>query len=262
MDALFDEPLVGQRVGLAHAAQDLGLGHAHTVEAELRVAIDEGVGVVGVADDRQTRRVVVDEEERRPTLFALDGQGVEDHEVAVVGPGHEPLLAVEHPLAGGRVTHGGRLDRASVGPGAGLGDGIAARALAAQARLEVAPALLRIAVHEDVVGIGHEGPQAAGHLAVLLVDDDLLGDRPALAAVLARERATREPGLDAQAPELARLRRRQSTTGAFDVALERLQDLDHEAPRALAQGRLGRSQGELHGLSLRPARCPWRALDP
>ena len=79
---------------------------------------------------------------------------------------------------------------------------------------------------------------------------------------LAGEGATGQPGLDAEPAQLAPLRRGQAAARALEVALERLQDLDHEAPCALAQGRLGRSQGEVHGLSLRPARCPWRALDP
>ena len=185
-------------------------------------------------------------------LVAINGQSVEDHEVAVVGPGHEPLLAIEHPLAGGGVVHGGCLDRAGVGPGAGLGDGVAARALAAQAGLEVAPALLGVAMDEDVVGVRHEGPQAAGHLAVLLVDDDLLGHRPTLAAVLARERAARQPGLDARRRSSA-LRRRHPAAGALYVSLEGLQDVDDEAARSLAQILLRWRQGEVHGPLVAPS---------
>ena len=53
-------------------------------------------------------RVVVDQEQRRPALVAVDDEAVEDHEVGVVRPGHEPLLAVEHVLAGRAVADGRR----------------------------------------------------------------------------------------------------------------------------------------------------------
>ena len=122
--------------------------HADVLEDELRVAIGERVRVVGVVLDPQAGRVVVDQEEGRLALAAVEQMAVEDHEVGLVGrAGHEPLLAVQDVLAGRRVADGGGGQRPRVGAGARLGDGVGAEALAAQARLEVAPTLL--VVHVD-----------------------------------------------------------------------------------------------------------------
>ena len=161
--------------------------------------VGERVHVVGVVLEGHAGRVVVDEEERRPTLVAVDDEAVEDHEVGLVGrPGHEPLLAVQDVLAGRRVADGGGRQGPRIGAGAGLGDGVAAEALAAQRRLQVAPALLGVAVDERVVGARDERPRPAGRLAELLVDEDLLDGRPALAAGLDRQRAADQPGRDAR----------------------------------------------------------------
>ena len=63
VDALLDEPGVGQLVGLADATEDGRVGHAHVLERELRVPVGERVGVVGVGQDAQAGRVVVDQEQ-------------------------------------------------------------------------------------------------------------------------------------------------------------------------------------------------------
>ena len=55
---------------------------------------------------------------------------MEDHEVGVVRAGHEPLLAVQDVLAGGRVPDGGRRHRPGVRAGVLLGDRVAAVPLA------------------------------------------------------------------------------------------------------------------------------------
>ncbi len=83
-------------------------------------------------------RVVVDEEQGCQALLAVDDVAVEDHEIGVGRAGHEPFLAIEDVVARRTVAHGGRFERASIRPGAGLGDGVAAVALAAETRLEVA----------------------------------------------------------------------------------------------------------------------------
>ena len=118
MDPLLDEPLVRQLVGLPHPAEDRGRRHPDVLEHELRMAIGERVHVVGVVLQRHAGRVVVDEEEGRQPLVAVDHDAVEDHEIGVVGAGDEPLLAVEDVVAGCRVPHRGRRERSGVGAGA------------------------------------------------------------------------------------------------------------------------------------------------
>ena len=100
MDPLLDEPLVGQLVRPPDTAQHGRGRHPDVGQHELRVAVGERVGVVGVVAHDDAGRVVVDQEERRQVLVAIDDRAVEDHEVGVVGAGHEPLLAVEDVLAG------------------------------------------------------------------------------------------------------------------------------------------------------------------
>ena len=89
------------------------------------MAVGEGVGVVGVGQDAQARRVVVDQEEGRASRLAIRGEGVEDHEVGVIGACHEPLLAVQDPLVPSRIADGGGADAPGVRSGLGLGDRIA-----------------------------------------------------------------------------------------------------------------------------------------
>jgi hypothetical protein len=148
---------------------------------EQRVEVD-GRPIGRHASHAQARRVVVDQEERRQALLAVHDDRVEDHEVRVVRPRDEPLLAVQDVVAGGRIEDGAGGDRVRVRAGIPLGDRVAARALAPDRGVEIAPALDRVAVEQDVVGAWHVRPQAAGHLAELLVDDHLLHHGPALAA--------------------------------------------------------------------------------
>ena len=84
MDALLDEPLVGQLVGPADPAEDRRRRHAHVAEHELGMPVGEGVGVVRVVLDLQAGRVVVDQEQGRAARLAVDDVAVEDHEVGVV----------------------------------------------------------------------------------------------------------------------------------------------------------------------------------
>ena len=65
VDALLDEPLVGQLVGPAHPAEDGRRRDADVLEDELRVPVGEGVHVVGIVLDPDPGHVVVDEEQRR-----------------------------------------------------------------------------------------------------------------------------------------------------------------------------------------------------
>ena len=246
MEALLDEPLVGQVVGLPHPAEHRVGRDADVGQHELRVAVGEGVGVVGVVGQLEARGAVVNEEQRREALAVAQHVAVEDHEVGVGRAGHEPLLAVEHPLAGGGVEDGGRRERPGVRALARLRDRVRAVALAAEARVQVAGALLRRAVDERVVGPGDERPQAAGRLAQLLVDDDLLDRGPALAASAAWQAAAVEPEVDGDPLQLLG-RRVVEASVALELRLERLEVVDDVGSGAIAELGLGRGGREVHG---------------
>ena len=246
VDAFLDEPLVGEVVGLADAAEDRRGRHADVGQDELRVAVGEGVHVRRVVGEGDARRVVVDEEQRWPALLAIDHVAVEDHEIGVGRAGHEPFLAVEDVVARRAVVHGGRFERASIRPGAGLGDGVAAVALAAQARFEVAAPLVGVAMDQRVVAARDEAPEAARHLAELLVDQDLLEQRPALAADLLREAAAVEAGVDGLRLDVSGDVGVEAAAGGLEPDLERLEDLAREPPRSILERELVRAQRQVH----------------
>ena len=250
MDALLDEPLVGELVGLADTAEDGPGRDPHVLEDELRVPVGEGVHVVRIVLDPDAGHVVVDEEERREVAIAVDDVGVEDHEVGVVGAGDEPLLAVEHVLAGRRIADGGRADRPRIGASAVLGDGVAARALAAHGRVEVAASLVRVRVDQHVVRPRDVRPEATRRLAELLVDEDLVEHGPALAAELHGEVAAVEARLDGRAPDRITPVPRDLPVRALELELLRLQHVLDEPAGARLQLELGRGQGEVHVVSL------------
>ena len=243
MDALLDEPFVGQVVRPPHATEDGAGRDANVMKDELRVPVGERVGVVGVVLEDQAGRVVVDEEQGREARIAIDDEAVEDHEVGVVGARHEPLLAVEQVVAGRRVADGRGLQRASVRPRAVLGDGIAPRSLAAQARLQVATALVSVGVEQDVVGARHVRPQAARRLPELLVDEHLFDDRPTLPPDLDGERSAVEAGLDRGAPDRVAPIARDAAVGAFELDLARLEDVRARTPGHAPGARAGRKSG-------------------
>ena len=75
VDPLLDEPLVGQLVGPSDPAEHGRRRHPDVGQHELGVAVGERVGVVGVVAHDDAGRVVVDEEERRQPLLAVDDAG-------------------------------------------------------------------------------------------------------------------------------------------------------------------------------------------
>ena len=220
------------------------------------MAVGERVGVVGIVLHDDAGRVVVDEEERREPLVAVDDQAVEDHEVGVVGAGDEPLLPVEPVVAGRRVADRAGAERPGVGAGSILGDRVAPRALATQGRVEVAPALVRVGMEQDVVGARDVRPEAAGRLAELLVDEDLLDDRPALAARVDRHRAAVEPRRDRGAPDRIAPIARHPAARPLELGLARLELVADERPSARLELELGGRERQVH----RRQGCPTGAL--
>ena len=138
---------------------------------------------------------------------------------------HFSPLRTYSPVAASRTAVA--CERPRVGAGVRLGDRVAAEPLAAQARLEVAAALVGVGVDQGVVGARDERPQPAGRLAELLVDEDLLEGRPALAAELDREASRRAAGR--RSPRCFSVvpgSRREPAAGALELGLERLEDVD------------------------------------
>jgi hypothetical protein len=88
----------------------------------------------------------------------------------------------------------------------------------------------------------------------LLVDEDLLEDRPALPADLAWQRAAVEPGVDRRPPDRHPPLARNAAPGQLELDLARLEDLADERPRACLQLALGRAQ-VIRGIGHRVARA-------
>ena len=137
-----------------------------------------------------------------------------------------------------------------VGAGAVLGDRVAARALAAQARLEVARALLRRRQWtQRVVGARDVRPQAAGRLAELLVDEDLLerrsspGRRPPAASEPPWSRASMRGRAGSGRPSRAATRppaRSNSTSRGWRTSLRQCHLTSSAQPWAVATRLLSR----------------------
>src|SRR5262249_54156615 len=86
-------------------------------------------------------------------------------------------------------------------------------------------------------------PEATGRLAILLVDEDLLGRAPAAATDLDGQLSARQPGCDRRIPDRVGGAAWQDPAGQLELDLERLEDLGHEPPRPVAQGgRVGRER--------------------
>ena len=246
VDALLDEPLVRQLVRRSDRTQD-GRGRDPDIgQDELRVPVGEGVGVVGVVLHDDARRVVVHQEQRRQALVAIDDDRVEDHEVGVVGAGDEPLLPVEHVLAGRGVADRRRCEGPGIGSGTVFRDRIRARPFAAQARVEIPGALLGRAVDQRVVGARDERPQPAGGLPELLMDQHLLEDRPALATKLVWERATLKARVERRTPDLHAPRPGDATTETLELRLAGSEDVFDESAGSRLERKLVGCKGQIH----------------
>ena len=246
MDALLDEPLVGQLVSAANRPQDRRGGHSDVLEPELRMTVGEGVGVVGVLGQAQSGGVVVDQEQGRQTTVAIEQMAVEQHEVRVVRARDEPLLPVEQVVARGGVTHGGGRQGPGVGTCLDLGDRVAAGPLAAQRGVQISPTLVRVTVEQGVVWRGHVGPQAARDLPKLLVDKDLLQGGPALPTEGFGHRATVQVGGNGGAPELLCLRHRHPSTVELKLGFKRLEQLADVGAGTSLEVEFGGAEGQVH----------------
>ena len=114
------------------------------------VVVSEG----HVSDDLDAGRISGNGEQGGETMIALDCMCHDDDHLGGRTEGHEPLLAVEHPLAR-RGAMRCRRDPRGVASGLGLRDGIGIVELTAQGGDEPTLDLLRARRLPDVIGIGH-----------------------------------------------------------------------------------------------------------
>ncbi len=196
------EALVHQR-GQAHLpavvdlAEHLRLVHAHVVEedlVELRVA-----GDLLERLHRHAGRLHVEQEVRDALVLRRVGIGAREqhHPVGDVRERRPHLLAVDHVVVA--VLHRPRLQRGQVGAGVRLGVALAPDLLAGE-DLRGIPLLLRLGPVRDDRGPGHADAEDVEHRRRLrdrhlLVQDHLLHEREALAAVLLRPREPDEAGV-------------------------------------------------------------------
>ncbi len=123
---------------------------------------------------------------------SLVGAGEQEHVVGVLGLGGPDLLAVDDPLV--TVEFGLALQRREVRPGLGLGEALAPARLAPEDAGQELLLLLLGAPLEDRRADQRVAEEVAAHRrsgrSELLVQDDRLHRREALAAVLGRPRGT------------------------------------------------------------------------
>jgi hypothetical protein len=178
-----DEPVLGQLEPLADAAEHLVRADLDVLEQELGMAEHVGVREFRLTLDRDALERLFQQEQGRLVGIAVD-IGVQDDVVGLVARGDEPFLAVDDIAVAAAVGAG--LHHAHVRAGAGLRHGDTGAARAGDARHEIVADLLGRAVLEWHRGVPYDGPQRAGGLAELLVDQCLLHLGAALAADILR----------------------------------------------------------------------------
>jgi hypothetical protein len=194
--------LVSQRVHrdlppIAALAEEVLLGHDDVVEeelAELRVAGDLGHGPQLDAGRAHVHDQHRDAAVRGHGLIRAGEHPAPPRELA---PGHPCLLSTEDEVV--VALDGARAQRREVGSGLRLGEPLAPDLLGREDRRHVtAPLLVRAEAQqrwaEDVEpdDVDELGGAGSGEL---LIDDDLLGDRPSPAPELERPRASDVAGL-------------------------------------------------------------------
>ena len=246
VDAFLHEPLVGQLVRAPYPTEHRRLRDADVLQHELGMPVRERVRVVRVVLEREAGRVVVDQEQGREAELLVDDEAVEDHEVRVIRAGDEPFLTVEQVLPGGGVADGGRAEGASIGAGLVLRDRVTPGALAAQARVEIAPALLSVGMDQHVVRARDVRPEAAGGLPELLVDQHLLQNRPALSAHRTRQGAAVESSPDGRPADRVPPIAWDPAVRALEFDFAWLEHIAHEAAGTRLELELGVGEGQVH----------------
>ena len=233
---LADDVLVG----------DLGLLHEDLVELGL-------AGDLAERADVDVRLVDVEDEVGDPLVLrgVLVGAGEQHAPLRLVRVGGPDLLAGDLPAA--VRLHRARLQRRQVGSRLGLREALAPDLVAGEDRVEVALLLLLVAVGDDDGAAHHQAQHVRRErhalAAELLVEDRLLDQRRALAAVLLGPRDAGPAGLVHRLlPGAAELEL------GLVVALGRLAGMVRLEPGAhlVAECRLGLVQGQVHGPSLPP----------
>src|SRR5262245_2848993 len=243
--ALVQEPLLGDREPLSDAAEAVLVGAAHPPEGQLRAAVDQVVGVAGMLEHLDPRRIEVDEEEGVALADAGIGGALHHRVVADVARGHMPLLPVDPPPLA--IAHGGGGHAARVRARARLGDGVAGRAVALRRGAYPALDLRRRGAAQHDRRREDDPAEAVRDRADLLVDHDL--GFPGVAGAADRAREAR--GGDAErlglGLELGAPLRVEATVRELDLDLEGLELPDDEVADHLAQVLELGGEGEVHG---------------
>src|SRR5262249_4663250 len=124
---------------------------------------------------------------------------------------------------------------AGIGARLSLGHRVGVAALAAQRGDQVSLDLLGRALHKYVVGARHVPVEAARHPPELLVDQEPLEHRPALAAVLGCEPPRVQTGGDRLVLDHLDCLLGEPAAALFGLELERDQHVFHERTRALLE---------------------------
>ena len=146
------------------------------------------------------------DEDQRDALGAGRGVGLgdDDDEIGMLAVGDVGLGAVEDIMVA--VALGGGADALEVGAGAGLGHGDRGRGFAGDHPRQPVSLLLLRAVGDEIVGddVGMEG-DARGRAGIseLLVDDRIVAEIEAGAAIFLRNGRAEQAGLAGLVPEAA-----------------------------------------------------------
>ncbi len=217
-------------------------------ERVLGMAIGEVVGEVRIVGHLDAWQVLVDDEQRRLALQAVDRPGQHQEVAGDVAVGDEPLLAREPVHVA--VAHRLGADRPRVGAGVLLRDRVGVPMLAANVGQQVALDLVGSAVDEHVGRAPHQHPQTVGQPAQLLVHDDLLGQVEAAAAVLGGDVGRVQAGVEHRLLDPGVRLRRQPSVALLGLELERLEHVVDERSDACTKlQQLGRER-EIHRFDL------------
>ena len=181
-----------------------------------------------VADDRDARRVGVDDQHRSALVWPGVGVGDRHHdqEVGDRAVGREPLVAVDHPVVAVARRAGLQQRRVRAG-GVGLGHAEGRLQVAGEQRVQVPLLLLRRAGHREDLGVAGVRRRVAEHQRRQRARAEDLVHQPELHLP---EALTAELRIQVRRPQPLLL----------DLLLERFRDAAQPLPAELAHQRLER----------------------
>ena len=176
-----DEPVLGEFESFAGLTQHLCRRDSHVDKIDLGMLVTRALGESGHAPHVEALGSLVDEKQGRACRVAIHDGG---HEIGLgtVGVAGEALLAVDDVVVSVEVRR--CPDAAGIRAGSGLRDAERHRDVATACRHQVGRDLFGHSLLEADGWLPDPPPEAIGCRTDLLVDDALLDDRHALAAML------------------------------------------------------------------------------